>query len=211
MDNRGNCLLVVMAKAPVAGQVKTRLIPDLGRQQARDVYQALLEGTLQRAAAGSCYVKEISCAPDIHHPDFQRLSGKYQFALRRQPDGDLGQRMSKVFEQAFEHYSSVVIIGSDLIDIGATDIEQAFEHLQQQNRIVLGITKDGGYGLIGLSQATPSLFQDIPWSTSQVAGMTMQRAAEAGLEVCQLGGFQDIDTIKDYTSYRHLIFQGCDV
>ncbi len=207
MDNSDKRLLVVMAKAPVVGKVKTRLIPELGEYGAVEVYQQLLEETLKRAAERDSYVREISCSPDIHHPEFKRLSEQYRYSLRQQPEGDLGQRMSQVFDQALAEYTSVVMIGSDLINIHAKDVERAFELLKQKNPVVLGTTADGGYGLIGLSQYVPQLFEDIPWSTSQVTAITRKRAEDINLNVIEITGFQDIDTYDDYMNYRDIIFK----
>ena len=194
-----------MAKAPVAGQVKTRLIPALGKHQSVRIYKSLLAMTVSRIAGSDQYAHEISCSPDIQHAFFRLVSRRYQSMLRRQPRGDLGQRMSRIFNEGLKNHSSVIIIGSDLVNIDVGYIQQALAHLEQPHAVVLGTTTDGGYGLIGLSQHAPRLFQQIPWSTPQVAAITRRRARQINRVIYEIPGLQDIDTYTDYCRYRSAI------
>jgi rSAM/selenodomain-associated transferase 1 len=200
-DAASQCL-VVMARAPVAGRVKTRLIPYLGRQRATRVYHHLLVDTVRRLGQSSAYSMKLSCTPDTRHPLFHRLARDNRFSLARQPAGDLGQRMLRIFSHELLQHESVIIVGTDLVNLDAGLVEQAFADLQQGADVVLARTLDGGYGLIGMNRLCGRLFLGIPWSTSRVADVTVNKARRLGLTVQLREGLCDIDEPLDYVRWK---------
>ncbi len=114
-----------------------------------------------------------------------------------QPDGDLGQRLTGAFREAFgQGYFRVVIIGADCPDLLASHIEEAFSILRSQD-LVIGPATDGGYYLIGLSRPEPALFAAIPWGAGDVLEKTLEIAEQKGLSLAQLETLSDVDRPED--------------
>jgi hypothetical protein len=163
-------LLIIFAKNPVLGHCKTRLAAGIGAQNALDVYKILLAHTAAVTQEINkkkvvFYSQEI-LENDIWDPKL--------FDKQLQCQGDLGKKMLHAFHWGFEQgYQNIVLIGTDLIDLKSTDIEEAFTSLDK-NKAVFGPATDGGYYLIGLSEKNPKLFQNIPWSTSAVLNMSLK-------------------------------------
>ncbi len=127
----------------------------------------------------------------------------HDFAYRRQPAGNLGIKMIYAFEAVFaEGESKAVLVGTDCPGITRDHITDAMERLDNVD-VVLGPAVDGGYYLIGLKNAYPSLFKDIPWGTGQVCAMTSKRASEAGLAVSFLDTLADIDRPEDLSIWQN--------
>lgn len=200
-DAKSQCL-VVMARAPVAGRVKTRLIPYLGRHRAARVYRHLLVETVRRLGQSRAYQMKLSCTPDIRHPLFHRLERDKQLSLVRQPAGNLGQRMLRIFSHELVQHESVIIVGTDLVNLDPGRVEQAFADLQEGADVVLAKTLDGGYGLIGMKRFYGQLFMGIPWSTSRVADVTLNKARRLGLAARVREGLRDIDEPGDYLRWK---------
>lgn len=200
-DVASQCL-VVMARAPVAGRVKTRLIPYLGRHRAARVYRQLLVDTVRRLGQSNAYSMKLSCTPDTGHALFHRLERDNRLSLVRQPAGDLGQRMLRIFSHELLQHESVLIVGTDLVNLGPDHVERAFDDLQQGADVVLTRTLDGGYGLIGMNRLYGQLFRGIPWSTSRVADVTVNKARRLGLTVWVGDGLRDIDEPGDYVRWK---------
>lgn len=200
--DRRSALLVIMARAPVPGQVKTRLIPMLGRIGAARVYRRLLKDTVSRLACSNAYDIKISCSPDTLHPVFRSLARNYGCGLARQPLGKLGLRMSRIISRQLKTHDSVIVVGSDLVNLNTGRVEQAFRDLDLGADLVLGKTLDGGYGLIGMKRLHSELFTGVPWSSPRVADITLNKARRLGLQVGISEGLLDIDHPQDY--YRWL-------
>lgn len=194
--------LLVFSKAPVPGQVKTRLIPLLGAEPAARLYAELLEATLVTAhAAGLCPL-DLWCAPDTRHAVFQRARARHALALHQQPHGDLGARMSQALHDTLQTARHALLIGADCPALAGTDLATALQDLQDGADVVLGPASDGGYYLIGMSGHHPQLFMDIPWGTRQVLGLTQSRCRAHGLRWTCLPEHADLDTPEDYRAYR---------
>lgn len=196
--------VVVMARKPAIGKVKTRLQPYLGRYRTALVYQQLLQQNLDVVQRFPCDNRVIACMPDTRHRLFQvrRRSGLWR--LMRQPEGDLGVRMHRLFSLLLKRSRTVVLVGSDLANLDAQLLQQAFDELSSGSNLVLGTTTDGGYGMIGLNHSEPGLFRNIPWSTSRVARVTLVRAACAGIPYKPVNGLWDIDEAADYRRFRSM-------
>jgi len=184
-------LLIIFAKNPVLGYCKTRLAAGIGAQNALDVYKILLAHTAAVTQEINkkkvvFYSQEI-LENDIWDPKL--------FDKQLQCQGDLGKKMLHAFHWGFEQgYQNIVLIGTDLIDLKSTDIEEAFTSLDK-NKAVFGPATDGGYYLIGLSEKNPKLFQNIPWSTSAVLNMSLKNLNLGSFHLLQPKN--DIDQKED--------------
>ena len=166
--------LIVFAKAPVVGNVKTRLIPHIGEDKATSVYISLLEKTLDTALNSNFTDIQLWIEGDIEHEFFRNMPERDKFHYYLQSGTTLGERMYAAFECALKTYSYAVLIGSDCPGLSIADLDET-QALLQKNDIVLGPAKDGGYYLIALSNNHFSLFEGIAWSQETVFAETRER------------------------------------
>lgn len=174
--------LVIMAKAPVAGQVKTRLVPTLGEQGAADLAQAMLLRTVTTALAsvGEHLVSVTLCAsPAPGHPDWQGVSLPSALQWVDQGSGDLGQRMARAVQTRLQNSERVILIGTDCPELTPTLLQAAVAALDTHDVSLLPTT-DGGYALLGL-RSWQAVFEDMPWSTDAVCALTLARLAHASV------------------------------
>jgi rSAM/selenodomain-associated transferase 1 len=188
--------LIVFAKAPVAGQAKTRLIPALGAAGAAALAERLLEHTLGAAVAAGFDTVELCAAPDAGHPALQRLARERDLVLTEQGTGDLGARMHRALERALQTHERALLIGSDLPALDAPRLRQAAAALDSHDAVFVPAL-DGGYGLVGLRRAEPRLFEGMAWSRTDVMARTRERARDAGLRWAELPAVADIDEAAD--------------
>jgi uncharacterized protein len=189
--------VAVMAKAPVAGQAKTRLAPALGAAGAAALAERLLRHAAAQATAAGLGPVTVWATPDGSHPVFRSLQQALAVALALQGKGDIGQRMAQVFAAAFaESPAPLLLMGTDLPRLDAAVLQQAARALQACDAVFVPAL-DGGYGLVGLRRPAPSLFSGIAWSTPRVMHQTRQRLAEAGLSAVELAPLPDIDEPQD--------------
>jgi rSAM/selenodomain-associated transferase 1 len=195
----GLCALTVMAKAPRAGRVKTRLSPPLTAVQAAELNVCFLRDTLESLAGvvgaeGQRAAGLISYTPVGEEGLFEGLAPQ-GFALVAQREGDFGQRLLGTAEDVLAcGFGSVCLIDSDSPTVPAAAYEKAVRALAREGeRVVLGPAQDGGYYLIGMKRAEPRVFERIAWSTESVYAQTCARAWGAGLEVVELPLWYDVD------------------
>jgi rSAM/selenodomain-associated transferase 1 len=194
--------LVVFAKAPIPGQVKTRLCPPLTPDEAATLHGSFVLDTLERTKAAATKLKVpvdryLACAPSSSHVFFKIMEERQGVKLLDQAGEDLGARMSHAFDMLFTRgYARVLIVGTDVPSLPLDHYGQALT-LLETNTLVLGPALDGGYYLIGLTRAAPALFSEIPWSTDRVLAVTQERARSLGLTTALLPPWRDIDTIDD--------------
>lgn len=191
--------LVIFAKAPVPGKVKTRLSPPLSPVQAAAIQDASLRDVVERARGVAADLR--ICYDDEDGAAAWFLDTFADVEVLPQGSGGLGRRLSRVFENGFDSgLSRLVVIGSDSPTLPREELDAAFEALATAD-VVLGPASDGGYYLVGLrARAWPRahrLFRDVPWSTSDVFTATTAQAAAAGLEVRVLRTWYDIDWFSD--------------
>jgi rSAM/selenodomain-associated transferase 1 len=189
--------LVLMAKAPRPGAVKTRLVPPLTPEEAADLTGAFIRdisAMLQRAAEISGAGCFLAHGPSDGPADFAGLVPP-GFGFIAQRGSDLGARMAGLVTDLLGAGAPVVcLVGSDLPELPAGTLVRALDYLGHPgDRAVLGPAMDGGYYLIGLKLPHPALFEDIVWSTGTVFTRTMERAAGIGLPVESLRPLEDID------------------
>jgi rSAM/selenodomain-associated transferase 1 len=198
-----NCL-IVFAREPVPGRVKTRLAATIGDGAAADAYKDMLENVLDNCRKLADV--ETVVFWDCEETPLPLLAEFYRCRSKLQSSGDLGQRMQNAFEEMFAAgFESCCIIGSDSPDLPVSYIQGAFHLLSpQQADVVFGPCHDGGYYLIGLSRLRPQLFTDIDWSTPQVLRQSLTAAAISEARASLLPEWYDIDTEKDFEKYQAL-------
>lgn len=202
----GVCALVMMAKAPRVGTVKTRLTPLLSNEQAaqlsrcfiRDMAENIGTLTLDSPVSGI-----IAYMPRGEEATFENLLPA-DFHLLEQRGADLGERLENAAADLFAAgFAYVCLINSDSPTLPRSVLIDAMTALRRPGeRAVLGEATDGGYYLIGLQKPQPHLFHGIEWSTPRVAGQTLARAAERNLEMTRLARWYDVD---DGPSLRELL------
>ncbi len=194
MDN----LLMVFAKAPIAGLAKTRLFPYMSFEEAARLQHAFLADTLDKALAipdaKVCLAYEPASALAFLKEHFDR---EEIVEYLPQEGADLGERMSRAFDEGFRMGAGrVLIIGSDVPTLSERYISTAFERLHLAD-VVLGPALDGGYYLIGLKEPAPALFEGIGWSGPDVFASTLATASRLGLRVDVLPELRDVDSFTD--------------
>jgi uncharacterized protein len=194
--------LVIFAKAPIPGQVKTRLCPPLTEDEAATLHGSFVLDTLERTKTAVIKNKlpldrYLACAPSSTHVFFKIMEERQGVRLLDQVGEDVGARMSQTFETMFaKGYQRVMIVGTDVPSLPLNHYKQALAGLETHD-LVLGPALDGGYYLIGMKRAAQALFTGIPWSTDRVLTLTQEKATRLGLTTILLPAWRDIDTISD--------------
>lgn len=197
-----NGVLMIFCKAPIPGQVKTRLIPKLTAEQAAELHIELSTKTLQRATLSNLCPIQLWCAPTTDHIFFSASKAAYPIALKQQQGADLGERMHHAFCSALTDYSHALLMGCDCPSLTEQNLDQALTALNQENEVVLAPAEDGGYVLIGLNQPHPELFDNMPWGTARVLDETRNRIERYKLRNHELSEQWDLDTPEDLARYR---------
>jgi len=166
--------LIIFARAPQLGEVKTRLAKTVGAERALALYEAFLDDTCA-LTQGLGARRVLSIAGDVDHPRVAHLAKSQRLTLEPQGDGDLGERMARAIATHVPR-GPVVIIGSDAPTLPRAHLHQALDELMAHD-VVIGPSDDGGYYLIGARVPVPELFVDVHWSTAEVLPTTLQRLA----------------------------------
>jgi hypothetical protein len=179
----------------VPGRTKTRLIPALGPVGAAELQREMTERIIEVAlAAGSATVRFCYTGGDSRQ--VRRWVKRPGLHIERQIDGDLGRRMHHAIASALKRGNQqVVLMGTDVPSVTVNQLKAAFDSLQN-NDMVLGPSRDGGYWLIGLRRPV-DLFTDIAWGTDRVLGQTLAAGRRLKLRTAQLEPLQDIDNGTD--------------
>lgn len=189
--------IAVLAKAPIPGFAKTRLIPLLGPNGAARLQRWLLRRTLATAAAADLGPLTLWCSPSIEHPEFQACRELAALALRVQPEADLGARMLHAARQSSAQVGTL-IVGTDCPLLDVQDLRRVAAELAGGAEAVVIPAEDGGYVLIALRRPYAPLFAGIAWSTPEVLAQTRQRALASGLRLVELAPRWDVDRPADY-------------
>jgi rSAM/selenodomain-associated transferase 1 len=200
--NQAECAIAVMAKQPEPGKVKTRLCPPLTLVQAADLYEAFFLDTVSLISGIEHTDVFIAYDPETAQ-DFFSLILSPTVKCIPQGVGDLGKRLSGISSIVFSHgYRKVIMLASDTPHLPQDYIRLAFTRLDDTD-VILGPCDDGGYYLIGLRFPAPVVFEGIPWSTSRVLDLTIERAREAGMTCELVPSCYDIDTWQDVERLMH--------
>lgn len=191
-----------MVRVPVAGQVKTRLIPTLGAEGACRLYRAMVDDLLEQAAATdmALHLFYTGGGSEQLPPSWRQAAHR----LYPQQGADLGARMAHTLTTGLKIAERVVLTGSDIPDMRTPILLDAAAALRS-HEVVLAPAVDGGYCLLGLNRGIDAapIFRDMPWSTRQVLAITQQRLNNLGRSVHLLPPLRDIDTPADLLAYHH--------
>ena len=195
-----------MAKAPVAGAVKTRLVPPLTHDQAAELFKALLADLLDHVQGLNGAERYLFFAPDHAGALMSDLAGG-KFHLLPQCGDDLGARMQTVFDDLWARgHRRVVLIGGDLPVFPLNFLQQAFALLDAPaDRVVLGPSRDGGYYLVGMNRLVPEIFAGMSWSHEQVLSDTLKKLDALKVNALQLPPWFDVDTPADLAKMRQVV------
>jgi rSAM/selenodomain-associated transferase 1 len=188
--------LILFAKQPVPGQVKTRLQVHCSPQRAAEIMTFLIEATVETAVSFWPSTVYLYAWPDAEHPLFRRLADTYHVKLATQAAGDLGEKMYRAMADGIERSGAAAIMGCDTPQCRWDIFEQAHE-LLARGKETIGLSKDGGYYLLGLQQADVELFQDMAWGSRTTGPATVARLEAMGRYPELLPTLQDIDTWED--------------
>ena len=189
--------IAVFAKAPVAGAVKTRLIPVLGPDGAARVHAALARHALAAAAQARPKTLQLWCSPGTKHPFFAECAARFGCELHAQRGADLGERMAN----AFDGNAPLVLIGTDCPPLTAAHLLRAWQALRTHEAAIVP-AEDGGYALIALARPIPQLFSAIAWGEASVMQDTRERLAAVGMRFVELETLWDVDRPEDYRRLR---------
>jgi rSAM/selenodomain-associated transferase 1 len=187
-----------MAKQPAVDQTKSRLSPPLAPPEAAELYEALLQDTIELAARLEGAKLAVAITPPDAIDYFWRISPP-ETVLLPVVGADIGDCLNQALGQLLaDGYTRAVALNSDGPTLPIIYLRQAFAELDNTNvDVVLGPSEDGGYYLIGLKQPHPDLFRGIAWSTDRVTAQTLAKAKAMGLDVVQLPPWYDVDTATD--------------
>ena len=193
-----SCRILIFAKAPVPGLVKTRLVPALGEDGAAQLHRQLVERTLDTALRARLGEVELYCAPDTNDPYFAVCAERSGLSLRAQGEGDLGARMSRALRLVLAAGTPGLLVGCDCPALTQAYLCDAAAALADGNEAVFGPAEDGGYVLVGLARMPPEpLFEHISWGTASVMQQTRARLARLGWRWRELATLWDVDRPED--------------
>lgn len=194
--------IAVFAKAPIAGQAKTRLIPALGPDEAARLHGTLVSRTLEMAVNADVGPVTLWCASDIEHPFFNRLAHQHGIERRLQRGADLGERMYRAFEHHCAH-GPLILIGTDCPALEAHTLAHAARALQSHDAVFVP-AEDGGYVLVGFNRAERSIFQTVPWGGCEVMARTRMLLRQASIRWSELDTHWDLDRPEDLPRFHAL-------
>lgn len=202
---RAPAAVAILAKAPVPGLAKTRLVPALGAAGAARAQRGFALQTLATARAAATGPVALWCAPDVHHRFFAALRACHGVACIPQPGGDLGVRMRIAMNLHFARapHLPLLIVGTDCPVLTPAHLQQAADVLQHNDAVLIP-AEDGGYVLIGLRRPLPAVFEGIDWSTPQVLMQSRERLLAAGARWQELPMLWDVDEPVDWARWQRL-------
>jgi rSAM/selenodomain-associated transferase 1 len=203
-ETQKETLLVIFAKAPEPGWVKSRLHPMLNPEERARLQAAMILDTLYLSDPLPCR-RLLACSPSVDHPFFVKCSRERSIDLIPQKGESLGDRMKNAFLWGFtQGYQRVILIGCDAPTLPADFIRQAFDALKRSS-VVVGPSLDGGYYLIGMRPPLPDLFSGVQWGSDQVLNATLQKVNAEKLDCALLPFWYDIDRPSDFIFLREML------
>jgi len=204
--------LAIVAKCPIAGEVKTRLGRTIGDEPAARLAEAFLRDSLANAQGMKGVDRSLFYTPTSAARFFRSLDS--EALVLAQPEGDLGARLHWLFDKLFGlGYERVIAVGADTPHLSTEAMTQAFERLQDAEALVAP-SEDGGYYGIGLRSSIrratrATLFRGISWGSPQVLAETLERAERSGIELASLAPGYDIDEHADLVRLVRAIRDSC--
>lgn len=198
--NIADSVVIVFARAPIAGRVKTRLAERLGANGAARLHRQLTRNAVRVARAARCGRVEVHVTR--RHAFFRMLESK----LRLQRGADLGERMHRALRDALRRERCAILIGTDCPVLKPRDLRRAARWLQGGADLVLAPAEDGGYTLIGARRLSAQIFANVNWGKPQVMRETLRNIARTGLRARLLPAVWDVDRPADLDRLRALRF-----
>jgi len=196
--------LIIFAREPKKGQVKSRLAKSISQEKALDLYKAFLKDTLNLAKKARCDQKILAYASNNSCPYLRTLGRGFSF--HRQKGRTLGHRMLEAITFSLNNFSpcQTIIIGTDSPHLPASLIRRSFAALKRAD-VVLGPCEDGGFYLVGMRKVESGIFKGVVWSSSSVLKRTLQNAKRLGLKTELLEPLFDIDTQEDLKKLKEFL------
>ncbi len=200
-------LLIIFTRNPELGKCKTRLAATIGDQSALDVYQFLLQHTVN-------ITQELQITKEVHYSEKIRENDLWDpkiYDKKQQFGDDLGQRMENAFAAGFSSgFEHIIIIGSDMYDLGQIDLENAFGALESHDYVV-GPAQDGGYYLLGMKSLHPKIFKHKTWGTATVLQETIKDIQNENIKLLEERNDVDYyEDIKDIPVFQKIIHKHHD-
>lgn len=189
--------VLVFARAPEPGRVKTRLIPAIGPERAARLHLAMLRRTLETAADAGIGPVELWCTPGTDHPALVDAAAAHGLERYAQSGDDLGERMGHALARRLAGGAAALVIGTDCPALERGDLRAAATALASGADAVLGPARDGGYYLIGLRRAAPEVFADVAWGGGQVLEQTRENLRALRWRWRELATRADVDRPED--------------
>ena len=187
--------ILLFAREPVYGEVKTRLHSAIGEARAYELHCAMLRYQVDKVINSGLAPLELWVSGNPANPVLVDLS--LQSPIFRQQGSDLGQRMKAAVVAARSRSDGVILLGTDCPSVDSDYLESALGLLSAGTQLIIGPAEDGGYVLLGVRECWPALFDDIAWGTSQVLSATLQKASRLGLDFKMLPKRWDVDRPED--------------
>ncbi len=189
--------ILVMARAPISGEAKTRLIPALGKEGAAALHAALVERLLTELCEAGVAPITLCCTPETSHCFFQHCQRRFGVSLQQQQGAGLGERLHHALSHSLQQHRYAVVIGCDIPLLDANDINSAICALIEGEDAAITPTEDGGYALMALKRSVPELFAGVSWGGGGVMEETRERLASLGWHWRELRRLWDLDLPED--------------
>lgn len=194
--------IIVFAKEPIQGQVKTRLAESIGDAAALRVHEQMVETTVKMVSGSGLAELELFVSGYPGHPLFKSLADEYGIQVCSQHGNDLGERMFHALEQSLDTARYCILIGCDCPVMTPGYIELALCDLEQGRDVVIGPAEDGGYVLFGATRAELSWFKNIDWGSHRVLDQSRQRLRASNASYDELLQLWDVDQVEDLHRWR---------
>ena len=198
--------LLIFTKAPILGEVKTRLQPDYSPEQSLELHKKLVINTLTSVSHSTGFDIDLCCTPNRQHLFFLDCENSFSIALSDQVGDDLGERMAFAFSSGLQLYEKVIIIGTDCPELDGEYIKNALKALDDFDAVI-GPAEDGGYVLLGLKNFSPKLFSGISWGNDTVFKQTQKVLSDLSWSCQELAIMHDLDRPEDLHRYKNLLIE----
>jgi len=198
-----NACIQIFTKAPIKGQVKTRLGESLSADQIIKLYKKMLNEVITTALEAKVCPVELRVALDANHEFFLPYIER-GVSIKPQCNGDLGHRMATAFDEGLNEKEFVIAIGGDCVSIDGDYLLNAAKLLADKKEVVIGPAEDGGYVLLGMKRFLPDIFQDIPWGSERVLSLSVKKLDLLHINYKLLNLAWDVDTPEDLHRYLEL-------
>jgi len=196
--------LIMMARAPVSGKVKSRLARTIGNRRAAGVYRNMLRTQISKLlAAKICPLELHVCAP-VQHPLFMAMRRGGVVRVEQQRGNNLGSRMHHAIRSGLQRADAVILIGADVPGISVEQIRQVCTLISGQDELIIMPAEDGGYGLLAMRKVDAGLFRGVHWGSQRVCKQTVKRATQLGISYRLFSSCYDIDFQRDLARLRKL-------